>query len=219
MEKNKISVTQQLAFADAVAYLEALVQSLKAGRVVVEQGGEQVVLTTPEHLEVTVEARTKKDRQKFALELEWYSAPAVESAAVTISAVPAAPCCTATAATPDTTATTVTVETTQQAPAEENASSEECATPESPASPEPRHITTAQEKNAPQAVAAPAQPNTAKPAPAPEAPASKAPAPKASAGTAGKNAAVPPRSKAPGQKTGKAGNRSAKKQPAGRRTS
>lgn len=209
MEKNKISVTQQLAFADAVAYLEALVQSLKAGRIVVEQGGEHVVLTTPEHVEVTVEAKAKKDRQKFALELEWYAAPAVESAAVTISAeAPASCCCAGTPESAGTAASTDSTGTPQQTPAEENASSEACAAPESPASPEPRHIAPAQEEPAPQPAAASALPDSAVSVPATAAPAKKP----------GKNAAKP-QGKAAGKKTGKAGNRTAKKQPAGRRTS
>lgn len=215
MEKNKISVTQQLAFADAVAYLEDLVQSLKAGRIVVEQGGEHVVLTTPEHVEVTVEAKAKKDRQKFALELEWYAAPAVESAAVTISAeAPASCCCAGTPESADAPASTVSTDSTdstgtpQQTPAEENASSEACAAPESPASPEPRHIAPAQEEPARQPAAASALPDSAVSVPATAAPAKKP----------GQNAAKP-QGKAAGKKTGKAGNRTAKKQPAGRRTS
>lgn len=145
MEKSKLSVTQQLAYTDAVAYLEALVESFKSGNIVVEQAGEFVTLSPREHVEVTIEAKAKKDKQKFSLELSWAYPPAVETAAVTISStspvITEGPCDdTPLVEAPDNGAKNCpcsTSDTTPQ-PGEESASSEVSAASEIPASQEPR---------------------------------------------------------------------------------
>lgn len=85
-EKQKVSIEQQMAYTDAVAYLEALLKGFKEGRIVVERGGEAVVLTPPQSVNVEIEARRKGDKQKFSLELEWSAAPAVVKDPLTISA-------------------------------------------------------------------------------------------------------------------------------------
>ncbi len=85
-EKQKVSIEQQMAYTDAVAYLEALLKGFKEGRIVVERGGEAVVLTPPQSVNVEIEARRKGDKQKFSLELEWSAAPAVVEDPLTISA-------------------------------------------------------------------------------------------------------------------------------------
>ena len=85
-EKQKVSIEQHMAYADAVAYLEALLKGFKEGRIVVERGGESVVLTPPQNVNVEIEARRKGDKQKFSLELEWSAAPAVVEDPLTISA-------------------------------------------------------------------------------------------------------------------------------------
>lgn len=85
-EKQKVSIEQHMPYADAVAYLEALLKGFKEGRIVVERGGESVVLTPPQSVNVEIEARRKGDKQKFSLELEWSAAPAVVEDPLTISA-------------------------------------------------------------------------------------------------------------------------------------
>ncbi len=85
-EKQKVSIEQHMAYTDAVAYLEALLKGFKEGRIVVERGGESVVLTPPQSVNVEIEARRKGDKQKFSLELEWSAAPAVVEDPLTISA-------------------------------------------------------------------------------------------------------------------------------------
>lgn len=85
-EKQKVSIEQQMAYTDAVAYLEALLKGFKEGRIVVERGGESVVLTPPQSVNVEIEARRKGDKQKFSLELEWSAVPAVVEDPLTISA-------------------------------------------------------------------------------------------------------------------------------------
>jgi amphi-Trp domain-containing protein len=71
MEKQKIGVKMSLPFADAASYLEDLLKSFKAGRIVVQKDDEFVTLTPPEQVMVEVEARDKKGKQKFSLELSW----------------------------------------------------------------------------------------------------------------------------------------------------
>ncbi|MDD3312138.1 amphi-Trp domain-containing protein [Pseudodesulfovibrio sp.] len=71
MEKRKIGVKTALPYTEAVAYLKALVKSLESGRIVVESGGEHVALTPGDQVEIEVEAKTGKGRQKFSLEIGW----------------------------------------------------------------------------------------------------------------------------------------------------
>jgi amphi-Trp domain-containing protein len=71
MEKTKLTVTQSLEFTEATAYLEALLQSFKTGTILVSQGEDSLELTPAPIVDVEVEAKVKKGRQKFSLELEW----------------------------------------------------------------------------------------------------------------------------------------------------
>jgi len=73
MEKDKIEFKALMDPAEAADYLTALAKGFKAGRIVVEKDGERLELC-PEpgtRAEVEVEARIKKDKAKFALELSW----------------------------------------------------------------------------------------------------------------------------------------------------
>ncbi|MES9995695.1 amphi-Trp domain-containing protein [Desulfovibrio aminophilus] len=75
-EKCKVSIDQYVEVKQVVAYLEDLVRGLKAGSIMVQHGEESVVLTPPDMVEMEVEAKQKKDKSKFALELSWRAAPA-----------------------------------------------------------------------------------------------------------------------------------------------
>ncbi len=151
MEKTKLSVTQQLAYTDAVTYLEALLASFRAGQIVVEQDGEFVTLSPREHVEVTVEAKAKKDKQKFSLELAWTYPPAVEKASVSISPdvpqIPAEPSLDVPCACGQMPCICFEVPCADAGPAaqEDSASSEVAATPEPPASQESRSSVPVQE--------------------------------------------------------------------------
>ena len=76
METSKISLKQIMETKDAVAYLEDLIKSFNAGKVVVQQGENYVDLQTPEMVDIKVEAKIKKDKSKFSLELSWRTLPA-----------------------------------------------------------------------------------------------------------------------------------------------
>nr|MBF0221937.1 amphi-Trp domain-containing protein [Desulfobulbaceae bacterium] len=71
METNKIAQTQQLELKEVIKYLEDLTKSFQEGNVVVQKEEAFVVLSLPESVTVKVEAKSKKDKAKFALELSW----------------------------------------------------------------------------------------------------------------------------------------------------
>lgn len=71
MEKQKIEVKKNLEYTEAIAYMEALLQSLKAGTIVVQSGEDHITMTPAEHIGIKVEAKSKKGKQKFGLEISW----------------------------------------------------------------------------------------------------------------------------------------------------
>lgn len=73
MSKQSVSLEKTMGLTEAIAYLEDLVTSLKVGRIEVTEGEKKVILCPPSMLDVEVEAKVKKDKQKFALELSWKS--------------------------------------------------------------------------------------------------------------------------------------------------
>lgn len=80
MEKDKIELKCVMATAEVADYLAALAKGFRAGRIVVEKDGEHLVLS-PDAMakaEVEVEARLKKDKAKFSLELTWRLAQEAE---------------------------------------------------------------------------------------------------------------------------------------------
>ena len=85
METNKISLKQMMETKDAVAYLEDLIKSFNVGKVVVQQGEDYVDLMTPEMVDIKVEAKIKKNKSKFSLELSWRTLSADATETVTIS--------------------------------------------------------------------------------------------------------------------------------------
>jgi amphi-Trp domain-containing protein len=71
MDKDKIEM-KTLMGSDAVAeYLTQLAKGFKSGVIVVEKNGESLTLTPTETAEVEVEARMKKDKARFSLEVTW----------------------------------------------------------------------------------------------------------------------------------------------------
>lgn len=94
METDKIELKTSMMTEDVAEYLLALAQGFKTGSIVVEKGEERLVLD-PAALglaEVEIEARLKKGKAKFSLELSWRIAEAQEEGAefVICSAAPKA---------------------------------------------------------------------------------------------------------------------------------
>lgn len=78
MEKDKIELKTIMETSEVADYLTALAKGFRAGRIVVEKDGEHLVLNPAamSKAEVEVEARIKKDKAKFSLELCWQLAQA-----------------------------------------------------------------------------------------------------------------------------------------------
>lgn len=77
MEKEKIELKTVMETTEVADYLTALAKGFRAGRIVVEKDGEHLVLNPAamSKAEVEIEARIKKDKAKFSLELSWQLAP------------------------------------------------------------------------------------------------------------------------------------------------
>jgi amphi-Trp domain-containing protein len=87
MEKNKVSFKQTMETEDAVKTLQDLVKSLRAGKIVVEQGEAFISMDPAEKVTVEIEGKQKKDKGELSIELSWRLPEAVEEeAALKISA-------------------------------------------------------------------------------------------------------------------------------------
>lgn len=71
MKKDKLTVKTHLSYDDAVAYMEALLTSLKSGNIVVQSGEDYVTLTPGGEVGIEVSAKVKKGKQKFSFEIGW----------------------------------------------------------------------------------------------------------------------------------------------------
>jgi len=83
MEKDKIELKTIMETSEVADYLTALAKGFRAGRIVVEKDGEHLVLSPAamSKAEVEIEARLKKDKAKFSLELSWTLAQAQDERA------------------------------------------------------------------------------------------------------------------------------------------
>ena len=68
---DKISMKKIMAFQEAADYLADLHKHFKDGKIVIVQDGEHVTMTPPEQVTVEIEAKQKKGKKKFALEVSW----------------------------------------------------------------------------------------------------------------------------------------------------
>lgn len=73
MSDNSIELRKVIEIQNAVEYLEALAAGLKAGNIVVEQGERKLTLNPPPIVELQIEAKQKKAKAKFVMELQWKS--------------------------------------------------------------------------------------------------------------------------------------------------
>lgn len=87
MDKDKIELKTTMESAAVAEYLTALAKGFKSGSITVEKDGESLTLVPAEVAEVEVEARMKKDKARFSLEVTWRMASALdEPASLKISA-------------------------------------------------------------------------------------------------------------------------------------
>ncbi len=71
MDKDKIEMKAVMETAAVADYLEALARGFKKGQITFEKDGESLTLIPVETAEVEVEARVKKDKARFSLEVTW----------------------------------------------------------------------------------------------------------------------------------------------------
>jgi len=87
MDKDKIEMKTLMESAAVADYLTQLAKGFRSGAIVVEKDGESLTLTPTEMAEVEVEARVKKDKARFSLEVSWRTAQGMdEPASLKISA-------------------------------------------------------------------------------------------------------------------------------------
>jgi amphi-Trp domain-containing protein len=87
MAKNSgIELEQVMEKEACIAYLEELIKCLRAGKLVIEQGGQVVSMSPPEVIDIEISAKRKEKKEKFALNLSWSKELHQETAApITIS--------------------------------------------------------------------------------------------------------------------------------------
>jgi len=73
MEKNdlKLKIKASTSIENAVSYLEDIISSLKAGKIVLQKGEECMALSPKENVSFEVKATEKKDKEKLSVEISW----------------------------------------------------------------------------------------------------------------------------------------------------
>lgn len=71
MSKNKLEIEGIMERSQVIAYLENLVEGLKAGSVHIQAGHETAVLTPPNIVDFEMEVGQKKEKSKISLEISW----------------------------------------------------------------------------------------------------------------------------------------------------
>jgi amphi-Trp domain-containing protein len=91
MEKKKIGTNQTLRVSEVISYLEDLLTAFKAGQINISKGAETLSLCPQGEISLEIEAKQKKDYERFSFELSWENAPALEAAALPFSISGSAP--------------------------------------------------------------------------------------------------------------------------------
>ena len=85
MDKDKIEMKATMESAAVAEYLTALAKGFKTGIITVEKDGESLTMIPVEIAEVEVEARVKKDKARFSLEVSWRLPQEQDDAATSFS--------------------------------------------------------------------------------------------------------------------------------------
>ena len=72
MSKKEVKLKGVMDVNQVVTYLEDLANSLKEGKICVQQGEQFVTLCPDNMVDVEVKATAKKGKEKFEMELAWY---------------------------------------------------------------------------------------------------------------------------------------------------
>ncbi|NOT02466.1 MAG: amphi-Trp domain-containing protein [Phycisphaerales bacterium] len=90
MSKKEAKVKSSMELGKAIAYLNDLVASLRAGTVSIENGDGVVTLHPEKNVKVALEATQKEDRESISLRIAWKKPDAECKASLRISAQDAA---------------------------------------------------------------------------------------------------------------------------------
>ncbi len=71
MGKNKVSIDGALELNQVTAYLEDLLNGLKAGKVHIQLGDESVSLAPSSIVDCEIEVSQKKEKEKISIQLSW----------------------------------------------------------------------------------------------------------------------------------------------------
>lgn len=71
MSKSGVSVKGTMDFPSMVAFLEDLVGCFKEKTICIQRGDEFITLKPAENIEMEIEAKQKKGKEKLVLELSW----------------------------------------------------------------------------------------------------------------------------------------------------
>ena len=91
MDKDKIEMKTTMESAAVAEYLTALAKGFKTGIITVEKNGESLTMIPVDIAEVEVEARVKKDKARFSLEVTWRLPQEQDDAATSFSISAEAP--------------------------------------------------------------------------------------------------------------------------------
>ncbi len=76
-DESKIKFKNEMECEEAIVYFASIVDGLKRGSLLLQQGDERVELKPAGKLKVKVKAARKDDKESFSFELSW-SAPRLE---------------------------------------------------------------------------------------------------------------------------------------------
>ena len=71
MKHTKITQHQKMKRDELVGYLEDLIKSLKAGKLVIEQNGQFVSLNQKKKIKKEIEKKKKKEKGEISIEISW----------------------------------------------------------------------------------------------------------------------------------------------------
>jgi amphi-Trp domain-containing protein len=71
MGKNSVALEKKMSALEVVSFMESIIASLKKGKIVLQQGGQFVVLQPGGSITVEVEASQKMEKGKLSVDLKW----------------------------------------------------------------------------------------------------------------------------------------------------
>jgi amphi-Trp domain-containing protein len=71
MSKKELGLKQTMPLEQAASYLASFAESLRSGKVLIEQEDQSIEMNPGSEALVEVKAKQKKDRQKFSLTVTW----------------------------------------------------------------------------------------------------------------------------------------------------